>query len=80
MYSLRVVGRMGMMTCSHRKGKVKDRNAYTAYPSTVLDCDTNIIFFYSSMASNTLIMHCNGRNLNTQYIDLSYISQQVPKN
>lgn len=37
MYSLRVEGRMGMRTCSQRKGKIKARKASTAYPRTVLD-------------------------------------------
>jgi hypothetical protein len=65
-YSLSGAGKMGMRTCSHLKGKTKARKASMAYPNTVLDCETKIIFFSSSTASKTLMMHCRGRNLNTQ--------------
>jgi hypothetical protein len=50
MYSLRVEGRMGIRTCSHLKGKTKDKKPYIAYPKMVLDCETKIIFFSRRIA------------------------------
>lgn len=70
-YSFNVDGKMGIKTCSHLNGKTKDRNAYIAYPKIVFDWDMKIIFFSSKTASKILMMECNGRNLKTQYIDLS---------
>lgn len=66
MYSLRVDGKMGMMTCSHRKGKMKAKKASTAYPSTVFDCETKITFFSSRIASKILMMIDRGKNLKVQ--------------
>lgn len=56
MYSLRGAGRIGMRTCSQRKGKAKERKASMAKPRIVRDCDTKMIFFYKRIASNTLMM------------------------
>jgi hypothetical protein len=66
MYYLRVLGRIGISTCSHLKGNTNERKASMAKPRMVLDCDTKMIFFSSKMASNILIMHCSGKNLKTQ--------------
>jgi hypothetical protein len=66
MYSRRVEGRMGISTCSQRKGKTKARKASTANPSTVLDCETKMTFFSRRMASKTLRMAERGRNLKVQ--------------
>jgi hypothetical protein len=65
-YSLRGAGRMGMSTCSQRKGKTKARKASMAKPRMVRDCETKMIFFSRRTASKTLMMHWRGRNLKTQ--------------
>ena len=65
-YSLSGAGRMGMSTCSQRKGKTKARKASMAKPRMVRDCETKMIFFSRRTASKTLMMHWRGRNLKTQ--------------
>ena len=66
MYYLSVEGKIGIMTCSHLKGKMKERKPSTAYPRTVFDCETKIIFFSRRMASKTLMITGRGKNLKMQ--------------
>jgi hypothetical protein len=55
-YSFNVEGRIGIRTCSHLKGKTKDKKPSIAKPNMVFDWETKIIFFSKRMASKILII------------------------
>jgi hypothetical protein len=66
MYYFSSEGKIGIRTCSQRKGKTKAKKASTAYPKTVLDCETKMTFFSRRIASKTEMIACKGRNLKMQ--------------
>jgi len=61
-----LLGRIGTIVCSHLNGKMRHKRASLTNPNTVLLCEISSIFFYSSIASNRLIILSTCRNLNRQ--------------